>query len=254
MLYLRKKVFVNWVKSYFITWETRIILTCFFFQKMACQKRQNFKHYTVKSAFFTTSVIVVHSILANGHLSLKDVSQCTDHRGYQLWQVPQFGLSAEDDSTSVTKQIRKQKTSSEVPFKVQGMPKISEGRKSALNWSSWVHLLLPDLWQFPHGVGAHRLTTTCLSVCKIYFTYYFSVWGGCKMDLFTSAMWMQAILPVHIQTPAFKRTPDACTFVLPWGILFSPPFPCFLSLLCSITNKMLFWTGWKVMQEKVSFS
>lgn len=32
------------------------------------------------------------------------------------------------------------------------------------------------------------------------------------------------------------------------------PSPAFMSLHCSVTNKMLFWTGWKVMQDKVSFS
>lgn len=145
----------------------------------------------------------------------------TDHRGHELLQVPQFGLSAEDDSTSVSKQTHKQTSKTNKKklhwdfIQCTAMPKISAGRKSAQNWSSWAYLLLSSLWQFLYGVGAQRFTTSCHSVHKIYFAYYFSLWSGCKMNLFTSAMWMQANLSVHNWNRAFRKTPDACRFILP---------------------------------------
>lgn len=129
----------------------------------------------------------------------------------------------------------------------------------AQNQSSWTcvfsscfsHLI--SLWCW--STVFHYLIPFCLQD-QAYFIYYFSVWSGLKMNLFTSDMWIQANLSVQNCNFAFMKIIDVFSISIREAVYFLsslPPPLCLCSLAYTCELLQVDWTGWKIMKEKVSF-
>lgn len=185
----------------------------------------------------------------------------TDHRGHELLQVSQFGLSAEGDSISVVKQTHKQtnKTNKKSPLrfdlKCRGCLRFLQEGNLLRTGTPGPVCSYPAFDYFSvvlqHSVSPPPAFLFAISILHITFLSGVAVRWIC---LQVPREWRQ-ICQHTTETLHLGKFQMLAHLHFHKGIYFlSLPSPAFMSLHCSVTNKMLFWTGWKVMQDKVSFS